>query len=54
LGYKQFNKVFEDTYDMYEAAESTTFYKTMSKRGFNKIKDVYITNDNSIRTILTK
>lgn len=54
LGYKQFNKKFDETYDMHEAVKSTTFYKTMSKHEFHKIKDVYVTRDNSIITILTK
>ena len=53
LGYKQFYKVFDETYDKFEAVKSTTFYKTMSKKGFDKIKDTY-ESENSVITILTK
>ncbi len=53
LGYKQFYEVFDETYDKFEAVKSTTFYKTMSKKGFTKIKDTY-EEENSIKTILTK
>lgn len=53
LGYKQFSKIFEDTYDKYEAVQSTTFYKTMSKKGFSTIKAVY-PEDNTVTAILTK
>jgi len=53
LGYKQFYEVFDETYDKFEAVKSTTFYKTMSKKGFTKIKDTY-EEENSVKTILTK
>ena len=52
LGYKQFNKIFEDTYDMYEAPKATRFYETMSKKGFNNIK--HVDSQESIIVILTK
>ncbi|WP_292009210.1 hypothetical protein [Chryseobacterium sp.] len=55
LGYKQFNRVLEESYDKYKATQSTTFYKTMSKRGFSTIKRV--DQDESIESvtvILTK
>jgi hypothetical protein len=53
LGYKQFYEIFDETYDKFEAVKSTTFYKTMSKKGFTKIKDTYEA-ENSVITILTK
>jgi hypothetical protein len=53
LGYKQFSKVFDETYDQYQAVKSTTFYETMSKKGYKNIKDVYI-KQKSIVVLLTK
>jgi tRNA A37 N6-isopentenylltransferase MiaA len=52
LGYKQFHKIFDETYDVVEAVKSTTFYNTMSKRGFTNIKKVF--PEESIVVILTK
>ncbi len=53
LGYKQFNNVYENTYDQIEAVKATTFYKTMSSRKFTNIKDVLI-DPGYIKVILTK
>jgi hypothetical protein len=52
LGYKQFYKVFNETYDLNKAAKSTRFFETMSKREFDKIK--YVDAQESIIVILTK
>ncbi|KFF09371.1 hypothetical protein [Chryseobacterium luteum] len=47
LGYKQFYEVFEETYDFEKAVKNTRFYKTMQKRGFQKI-DGYETKESVI------
>lgn len=38
LGFKQFNSIYDDTFDEIEAVKATTFYKTMSIKGFTNIK----------------
>jgi hypothetical protein len=48
LGYKQFYKVYDETYDIGKAVKSTTFYETMSKKGFDNIHDVYEANNRVI------
>lgn len=52
LGYKQFYKIYDETFDAEQAVRETTFYETMSKKGFDKIKAVY--PENSVIVILTK
>ncbi|UEQ75364.1 hypothetical protein J8N07_17110 [Chryseobacterium arthrosphaerae] len=52
LGYKQFYEVFDETDDAKEAVKSTTFYKTMSKKGFIEVKSVF--PEESVKVILTK
>lgn len=41
------------SYDKIKAAKGTTFYETMSKKGFSIIKDVFPDEGNTI-VILTK
>ena len=53
LGFKEFNSVYENTYDEIEAVKATTFYKTMSSRKFTNIKDILI-DPGHITVILTK
>lgn len=52
LGYKQFYEVFDEIGDADEAVKSTTFYKTMSKKGFTKVKSAF--PEKSVKVILTK
>ena len=54
LGFKEFNNVYQDTFDMHEAVKATTFYRTMSKRNFVNIHKVYIGNQGEITVILKK
>ena len=53
LGYKEFYNVYYETGDKIQAAKSTSFYETMSKKGFSNIEDVY-EKQNSVIVILTK
>jgi|GEM_PF-3078609 len=52
LGYKEFNSIYESTYDKIQAVKATTFYETMSDKGFINIKNVFV--DEEITVILTK
>ncbi|MGG5210839.1 hypothetical protein ACQWU4_18115 [Chryseobacterium sp. MIQD13] len=52
LGYKQFYEIFYEIGDADEAVKSTTFYKTMNKKGFTEIKSVF--PEKSVKVILTK
>ncbi|MEC3876495.1 hypothetical protein [Chryseobacterium salviniae] len=47
LGYKQFYEVFDETYDFEKAVQGTRFYKTMQKKGYQKI-DGYETKESVI------
>ncbi|OVE54753.1 hypothetical protein [Chryseobacterium mucoviscidosis] len=55
LGYKQFWKAFNELENENEALKTTTFYKTMSKRGISVINDdsVYLNKwENSVEVII--
>lgn len=52
LGYKQFYDIYDETGDAKEAVKSTTFYKTMSKKGFTEVKSAF--PEESVKVILTK
>ena len=41
LGHKQFWEEMSNSWDKFEAAKKTTFYKTMSKKDFEKVSYIY-------------
>lgn len=53
LGYKQYWETYFEIGDDIQAVRSTTFYKTMSKRGFTQVRSIRL-EDESVIVVLQK